>query len=125
MNFAKLKNRNELFSMSRENAQQRSPSDLCCAQQFAGDCTLSYDAPMSINKIYRADVGDFLRRHVDDCAADLAIVDPPYNLLASWEAAQKFYRLRKQRNLLPIVFEKYRRRRRLNRIIWRWRQFVI
>ena len=41
---------------------------------------------MQINKIYRADVGDFLRRHVDDCAADLAIVDPPYNLKkADWD----------------------------------------
>lgn len=42
---------------------------------------------MKVNKVYRADVIDFLRRHVNDGAVDLAIVDPPYNLnKASWDS---------------------------------------
>lgn len=41
---------------------------------------------MQINKIYRMDAADFLRRKVDDASVDLAVIDPPYNLnKAAWD----------------------------------------
>ena len=40
---------------------------------------------LKINKIYNLDCFDFLNK-IDDAIADLAVIDPPYNLKkADWD----------------------------------------
>lgn len=54
---------------------------------------------MKINKVYKQDACDFLKREVEDESVDLAVIDPPYNLkIADWDS------FRSQEEFLKFTF---------------------